>query len=1707
MADESVRVSLRIRPQSARERIDLCRVCTVCTPGIEQVVLGKDKAFTYDHVYDMDTQQESLYKSSAENLVERCFEGYNATIMAYGQTGAGKTFTMGTGFDVDVGSVDLGVVPRAVEHIFNGIRSRQLAAQEASLPPPQFQLEAEFMELYNEEIVDLFDANQGNRKGLRIHEDGGRIFVAGMSSRKVSSAEQTMKTLKEGALSRTTASTSMNAQSSRSHAIFTLHITQQRLISSTSAENDEASTEQLTENGNGSELSSSPNQSSDSSTANGAGGSVDFETLSAKLHFVDLAGSERLKRTGATGDRAREGISINCGLLALGNVISALGDKSKRASHVPYRDSKLTRLLQDSLGGNSQTLMIACISPTDRDFMETLNTLKYANRARNIKNKVSVNQDKASQQISALRAEIQRLNSELEEFKTGRRSVSEDGGTIINNDQVFEISMLRAENDKMKLRVRALQDTVEQQANRLAQQQLKLDLPEAGEGEALSEDDESVSKLIGQYLREIENLKGQLLESESLAKVGPPASPYRRMSPCVSRTQSRIQHPHGASSLVGSSVPESLLLEAHSDLARMKEQQEKLVGGRSSTAGPSKKSPGSKGNSSGSNVGADARSSDEEQVEDEEPAAPASDNEVGDGSGSDSESGSSSAEDGQSLEGDIAELSSEISIKQRLIDQLQASQQQLQSMRKHYEEQLLVLQTKIRETETERDQVLTNLESRGSVSEDQVRKVRSDFEGKLKNLKSELTKMKTAKNEHQQLLRAKSRNEEKLKQLQTDLQEMKKARVKMMREMRDESAKNREQEARRAREIQQLKKTSRKHESHIKSLEAERQRRENVLRRKNEEVAMLRKQKQAAAPASSSRPATRTSSQPSSNQSMMASNTYQSQSSQRAVSAAPSGGSGGIRKRSRRVSSVFSTTGGKRKWQRLERVVNDAISQRQTLASLEQDMDRLFSERDRLGHEVKDCTRRREDAVLSMQDDVSISFQEEQLEALGAHLEYVQSNIDERQDEIMQFMEAKDEGDTVVATGLLQSCSMKEARYLLDHFLQLSITMGVQSVQHETDAKQLRGRLQQSEQQLKVREQMLLNMAADDGGDSLLRRESSPARTTAAASDSVLQISPIRPKSRPRSISNPDESGIMSALGALDATFTIPGPELLKELGTTAPTTVPTSRQAKSRRKTDAQTDLLRHLKRFSSPDIALSSDDACSPMTSLPPASDPMASLPQASNPMTSLPHASSPTTSLPPPSLVRSDSQPSAPDTTTAVVGSIPVTSSLPPMPMSRDGSGGLLQPTSVSLSGSDSSLTTKDDSSMLRRPRSYTEDQRAYKQLGVSPQVMRKKDSSSSDLTSSLPGKLPVRNSEDVFKRLTNDTSSQPEVVHGSRRHGTITATAQRRGDKSQILSCTHTVEGHSRPVTAVASSSTALFTGSQDRTAKIWDLGAGKEVVSLGGHPSSVVSVRYADKSGLVFTACQSIVKVWDVRDGQMKCVKVLGPAGNSSGTATASSSSESVNDMCLSHDESILYTTCGSSVRVWDVNKFQSLGRLVGSTAPVSTLLLLSGSHLPRDASTGSMLLATGARDHCVRIFEVNPKLANIQTACYQLEPPHYDGVQSLFEHDGQLYSGSRDHSIKQWDLASRQLRQSVNGAHNAWVCALLKVQSSSAGGQSGVLVSGCRSGMVKLWQLGTCAPNGEIAAHKQPINAMAANDGQLFTASNDRTVKVWKYRD
>jgi kinesin family protein 4/21/27 len=324
----------------------------------------------------------------------------------------------------------------------------------------------------------------------------------------------------------------MNLQSSRSHAIFTLHVKQTRPIKLFIDEKD-------------------------SRIDTNSRLETEFETLVGKFHFVDLAGSERLKRTGATGRRAKEGICINRGLLALGNVISALGDKEKRGCHVPYRDSKLTRLLQDSLGGNSRTLMIACVSPSDRDFMETLNTLRYANRARNIKNKVTVNQDKTTQQIAQLKAEIERLKYELMQYKanstkitdyststsiitssnqnltlvsTNINQIEQQNSTLLNDPQVLiaiqdlkqENALLLKENQSLRLRLKAMNETVDYVQNRNSQLEF-LHLKQTNNSETSNQSNNEEDTLkqekplndleqtVFNYIKEIEILKYYLL--------------------------------------------------------------------------------------------------------------------------------------------------------------------------------------------------------------------------------------------------------------------------------------------------------------------------------------------------------------------------------------------------------------------------------------------------------------------------------------------------------------------------------------------------------------------------------------------------------------------------------------------------------------------------------------------------------------------------------------------------------------------------------------------------------------------------------------------------------------------------------------------------------------------------------------------------------------------------------------------------------------------------------------------------------------------------------------------------------------------------------------------------------------------------------------------------------------------------------------------
>ncbi|XP_030540012.2 kinesin-like protein KIN-4A isoform X2 [Rhodamnia argentea] len=388
--DCCVKVAVHIRPLIGDEKLQGCKDCVTVVPGKPQVQIGTH-SFTFDHVYgSTGTPSSSMFEECVAPLVEGLFQGYNATVLAYGQTGSGKTYTMGTGYK---DGSQTGLIPQVMNSLFSKM--------EALKQQTEFQLHVSFIEILKEEVQDLLDpsslsksenANGHNGKvpapgkpPIQIRESSnGVITLAGSTEVSVSSLKEMIACLEQGSLSRATGSTNMNNQSSRSHAIFTITLEQMRRLNPLIPGN------------------SSPE-------------SLNEEYLCAKLHLVDLAGSERAKRTGSDGLRFKEGVHINRGLLALGNVISALGDEKKRKEgvHVPYRDSKLTRLLQDSLGGNSRTVMIACISPADINAEETLNTLKYANRARNIQNKPVVNRDPMSNEMIKMRQQLEYLQAEL----------------------------------------------------------------------------------------------------------------------------------------------------------------------------------------------------------------------------------------------------------------------------------------------------------------------------------------------------------------------------------------------------------------------------------------------------------------------------------------------------------------------------------------------------------------------------------------------------------------------------------------------------------------------------------------------------------------------------------------------------------------------------------------------------------------------------------------------------------------------------------------------------------------------------------------------------------------------------------------------------------------------------------------------------------------------------------------------------------------------------------------------------------------------------------------------------------------------------------------------------------------------------------------------------------------------------------------------
>uniref|UniRef100_A0A671PJC6 Kinesin-like protein n=1 Tax=Sinocyclocheilus anshuiensis TaxID=1608454 RepID=A0A671PJC6_9TELE len=377
---EAVKVVVRCRPLNRKEESMGYEHIVQMDVKLGQVALRNPKAgpgellktFTFDAVYDACSKQSDLYDETVRPLIDSVLRGFNGTIFAYGQTGTGKTYTMqGQWLDAE----RRGIIPNSFEHIFTHISRSQ---------NQQYLVRASYLEIYQEEVRDLLTKDHSKKLELKESADSG-VYIKDLSSFVTKNVKEIEHVMNVGNQTRSVGFTNMNEHSSRSHAIFIITVECSQL-----------------------------------------GPDGQNHILVGKLNLVDLAGSERQTKTGVQGERLKEATKINLSLSALGNVISALVDG--RSSHVPYRDSKLTRLLQDSLGGNAKTIMMATLGPASYNYEETLTTLRYANRAKNIKNKPRVNEDPKDALLREFQEEIARLKAQLDKrgmlTKRKRRSRS-----------------------------------------------------------------------------------------------------------------------------------------------------------------------------------------------------------------------------------------------------------------------------------------------------------------------------------------------------------------------------------------------------------------------------------------------------------------------------------------------------------------------------------------------------------------------------------------------------------------------------------------------------------------------------------------------------------------------------------------------------------------------------------------------------------------------------------------------------------------------------------------------------------------------------------------------------------------------------------------------------------------------------------------------------------------------------------------------------------------------------------------------------------------------------------------------------------------------------------------------------------------------------------------------------------------------------------
>uniref|UniRef100_A0A8C7R0A3 Kinesin-like protein n=1 Tax=Oncorhynchus mykiss TaxID=8022 RepID=A0A8C7R0A3_ONCMY len=450
-AECNIKVLCRFRPLNQSEIIRGDKF--IPSFQADDTVSIAGKSYVFDRVFPTNTTQEQVYNTCAKQIVKDVLGGYNGTIFAYGQTSSGKTHTMEGKLHDPHG---MGIIPRIAEDIFNHI-----FAMDENL---EFHIKVSYFEIYMDKIRDLLDVTKTN---LAVHEDKHRVpYVKGCTERFVSCPEEVMDVIDEGKANRHVAVTNMNEHSSRSHSIFLINIKQEHV-----------ETEQK---------------------------------LCGKLYLVDLAGSEKVSKTGAEGAVLEEAKNINKSLSSLGNVISALAEGNK--THVPYRDSKMTRILQDSLGGNCRTTMFICCSPSSYNDQETKSTLMFGQRAKTIRNKASVNleltaeqwkkkYEKEKEKNKVMKETVQRLEAELNQWRNGENSHGTGTRLPREDGSSSSLSRLPREDSSSSIVIRISEEERQKYEEEIRKLYKQLD----------DKDDE-----INQQSQLVEKLKEQMLDQEEL---------------------------------------------------------------------------------------------------------------------------------------------------------------------------------------------------------------------------------------------------------------------------------------------------------------------------------------------------------------------------------------------------------------------------------------------------------------------------------------------------------------------------------------------------------------------------------------------------------------------------------------------------------------------------------------------------------------------------------------------------------------------------------------------------------------------------------------------------------------------------------------------------------------------------------------------------------------------------------------------------------------------------------------------------------------------------------------------------------------------------------------------------------------------------------------------------------------------------------------